>query len=284
MTEPQHDLEALLRDACARARSELPDLALDAEALVAALRRGATGALRQHLLDCHVVDLAVAVAAAHETPGAIEQLERRHHAAIARTCRRFVQPGYAEDDLRQVLRAKLFVPGPDGLAKIAEYRGASSLDAWLRVIATREFIDLTRRKDRPREAAADDDELAGVLAPGDLQLEVIKAEHRQVVVDAMLDAVRSLDAAERHLLRQHLVAGLSIDQLAEMLHVHRATVARRISRARDLLADRTRDLVAARLDVSPDAFPEVYAMVRSKFELSVSRLLATPSPGSQTKR
>jgi RNA polymerase sigma-70 factor (ECF subfamily) len=244
------------------AHVEVPGL--DDEAFVAALHRSGD------LDRVHAADLAVAV---HAAGGAIEQLERRHAAAITRTCRRFVQPGYSEDDLRQILRTKLFV----GLTpKIADYVGNCSLDAWLRVVATREFIDLTRRKDRPREVSAADDELAEALAPNDVLLETIKAEHRKAVVEALFAAVRALDPAERHLLRQHLVSGLTIDQLADVLHVHRATVARRIARARDLLAQHTRDLVAERLGVAPESFAEVYELVRSQFELSVSKLFATP--------
>jgi len=196
--------------------------------------------------------------------------------AIASTCRRFVQAGHTEDDLRQVLREKLFVSGSGGHAKIAEYRGYSSLDAWLRVIATREFIDLTRRKDRQRERTADDDELAAALAPDQIELAAIKTEYREAVSVALRGAVGSLESTERHLLRQHLVEGLTIDQLAAVLHVHRATVARRITRARETLAERTRELVAARLGLGPEQFDEVYALVRSQLELSISRLLVTP--------
>ncbi len=271
-----HDLTKLLRDACAAARSALPELAHDDLALVTALGQGANGDVRKYLLECHVVDLAVAVAAARATPNAIETLERRHRFAITSTCRRFVHVGHTEDDLRQVLREKLFVARSGADAKIAEFRGHSSLDAWLRVIATREFIDLTRRKDRQRERTADDDELSAALAPDEIELGAIKTEYREAVSVALRGAVRSLESTERHLLRQHLVEGLTIDQLATVLHVHRATVARRITRARETLAERTRELVAARLGLGPDQFNEVYALVRSQLELSISRLLVTP--------
>ena len=66
-----------------------------------------------------LADLALAHAARDGVTGAIEELERRHRATIDATCRRFVQPGYALDDLRQVLRAKLFVAEGKKPARIA---------------------------------------------------------------------------------------------------------------------------------------------------------------------
>jgi RNA polymerase sigma-70 factor, ECF subfamily len=262
--------------ACETARAELPALALDERALVAAIARGAGDDLAAHLETCNVGELALAVAAGDHVEGAIEELERRYHAAISGACRRFEQPGYPADDLRQVLRTKLFVARPDHRPKIADYDGRGSLESWLRVTATREFIDLTRRKDRQRERAAGDQEVEQLLAPVDIQFEAIKAEYRAVVIAAMIEAVRELAAGDRHLLRQHLIAGLTIDQLGTVLGMHRATAARRIARARELLAKRTRALVGERLGLDEHELGEIYALVRSKLDVSIRTLLATP--------
>jgi RNA polymerase sigma-70 factor (ECF subfamily) len=264
------ELASRLARACEQARAELPTLAFDDRALVAALRR-----IEPHLETCNVVELAVAVAAAAHVDGAIEELERRYATAISAACRRFEQPGHSADDLRQVLRTKLFV---GERPKIADYDGRGSLESWLRVTATREFIDLTRRKDRPRERGAADQEIAELLSPSDLQLEAIKTEYRAVVLTAMTDAVHELAAGDRHLLRQHLIAGLTIDQLAAGLGLHRATAARRIARARDLLAKRTRELAGERLGLGEGELGEIYALVKSRLDLSFRTLLATPTP------
>lgn len=225
-----------------------------------------------------LADLALAHAARDGVTGAIEELERRHHATIDATCRRFVQPGYALDDLRQVLRAKLFVADGTKPARIGEYDGRGSLANWLRVIATREFIDLARRKDRPRERGAAEHELEDLLAPIDLQLDAIKAEYRTAILEAMRQAVRELEPGDRHLLRQHLAVGLTFDQLTAVLGIHRATVARRIARARDRIVTRTRELAAARLGLGEGELAEIYALVRSQIELSFKTLLETPRP------
>lgn len=271
------DLGTRLAEVCASARAEYPALAIDDRALVAAIARGAGDNLAD-LDHCRATELALAVAASDRVPGAIEELEHRYHATISGAYRRFEQPGYPAEDLLQVLRTKLFVAPPDERPKLAAYDGRGSLDNWLRVTAAREFIDLTRRKDRQRERAAVDRELDELLAPADIQLEAIKAEYRTVVVAAMIDAVRELDSGDRHLLRQHLIAGLTIDQLSVVLGLHRATAARRIARARDLLAKRTRELVGERLGLRDHELGEIYSLVKSRLDLSFRTLLATPKP------
>src|SRR5450432_1804116 len=127
--EIRPDVEARL----AAAHAELP-FEFDDRAVVAAIDRGG-----HDLEACNVVELALAVAASEHVAGAIEELERRYHAAISAACRRFEQPGYPAEDLRQVLRAKLFVAQPDKRPKLADYDGRGSLENWLRVTATREF-------------------------------------------------------------------------------------------------------------------------------------------------
>jgi RNA polymerase sigma-70 factor, ECF subfamily len=272
------ELRARLAAACETARAAYPDLDLDPDVLVAAIVRGGGEDLAEHLERCHVADLAIATAARDGVAGAIERLEHRHRETIEALCHRFAQPGYSFDDLFQVLRTKLFVADGETPARIGDYNGRGSLSNWLRVIATREFIDLGRRKDRPRERAASEGELEQLLAPADIQLDAIKAEYRTAILAAMQEAVRELDGGDRHLLRQHLIVGLTFDQLTAVLGVHRATVARRIARARERIVRRTRELAGERLGLGEDELAEIYELVRSKLELSFQTLLATPRP------
>lgn len=217
-------------------------------------------------------DLALATLAAGGDAGAIAALERRHDATLAAVCRRFAGRDHSVDDLRQILRTQLFAMG-----KISEYRGTGSLSNWLRITAVRTFIDLIRRKDRTREPLGID-ELPDPVAPADLQLDAIKAEHREVVATALRDAVRELPAGTRHLLREHLVIGASIDQVGAALGLHRATAARRIVRAREDLIAATRRLIAARLALADHELDEVCGLVVSGIDVSMRGLLATPAP------
>src|SRR5204862_1497770 len=172
------------------------------------------------------------------------------------------------EDLRQILRTRLFVADRNKAPKIGDYAGQGFLENWLRVTAVRVFLDLAKRKDRSREAVAADDACVLALpAPSDLALDVVKAEYRGAVTAALREAATRLAPGDRHLLRQHFVGGLSIDQLGAVLGIHRATAARRIARARDQLVAVTRELLAARLDVTPREIDDVVALVASRVSI-----------------
>jgi RNA polymerase sigma-70 factor (ECF subfamily) len=264
---------ARLAELCKEASAVTTALGFDERELVRAMAERARGDA-SYLDKCQAGNFAIAIAAARGSADAIAMLERDHRATLSFTCRRFAGAGHTTEDLMQILREKLFVADGGNAPKIADYDGRGSLATWLRVTAVRLFIDLTRRKDRAREAALADD-APDVIAPADLSLDAIKAEYREAVADALLEAATRLEAGDRHILRQHLVAGLSIDQLGAALGVHRATAARRIARARELLATTTRDLLAERLALGPDELGEVYGLVISKLDVSIARLLAS---------
>ena len=259
-----------IAELCVRARAAHPELAIDDHALAAAITRHiGDGDPAAFCASCRIEELALADLAAAGDSAAIATLERRCAATLAVVTRRFAIPGHGADDLLQTLRTKLYVAP----AALALYNGQGSLDNWLRVIATRVFIDLTRRKDRARELSADDE--IDLVAASDLALDAVKAEYRDEVASALVDAVRGLEPGDRHLLRQHLVANLTIDQLGAVLGIHRATAARRISRARDELAARTREVLAARLRLDDRELSDMLGMVMSNLDISIGKLLAS---------
>jgi len=260
----------------AEAKAAHPSLDLEERDFVQALTSHVEGDVDAFCARCHAPEFALAVASARGSAYAINELERMYATSIGFACRRFAGRGHSEDDLRQILRTKLFVAEPDRPPTIALYNGQGSLESWIRVTATRLFIDLGRRKDRARETASDPSEL-DAIEPRDLALDVIKAEYRGAVAAALDEAARQLEPGDRHLLRQHLVAGLSIDQLGAVLGVHRATAARRIARAREMLINKTRDLVAQQLQLDDKELAELFGLVVSKLDISMRRLLATPT-------
>jgi len=260
---------------CAAVHRELPELddAIDDLEVVATLAgRAPDREVIAYLDRCHPGELALALAASRAHPAAIARLERDHRGVIDAMCWRFASAVHSAADLRQILREKLFVAPPGMRPKLAEYAGQGQLDSWLRITAVRVFLDLGRRKDRARETPTAD----GVLTmpdPGDLSLEVIKAEYRAAVGQAMRDAATALEPADRHLLHQHYVAGLSIDQLGVALGIHRATAARRVVRAREALVGETRALLVTRLQLSDEELDEVIGMVLSRLDVSIPKLL-----------
>jgi RNA polymerase sigma-70 factor (ECF subfamily) len=274
------DLASRLTDLCAAVHRELPELdgAIDDCELVSTLAtRAPDREVIAYLHRCHGAELALAQAASRGHRAAIAAIEDEHRGVLDAICWRFASPAQSAADLRQILREKLYVAPPGGRAKLAEYAGQGQLASWLRITAVRVFLDLGKRKDRARESPTADGELA-MPDPSDLSLEVIKAEYRSAVAQAMRDAAGQLELADRHLLHQHFVAGLSIDQLAVALGTHRATAARRVVRARETLVAHTRTLLAARLQLSSEELDEVIGMVLSRLDVSIPRLFQAHGP------
>lgn len=273
---------ARLVELCGEARKAYPTFAIDDRELVTAIAaRAPTTDLAGYLGRCRAGDLAVAVGAGRGSEAAIAELERAHRTTIDATCRRFAGPGQTADDLKQILRTKLFVAEPGQLPKIMDYAGQGFLDNWLRVTAVRVFLDLAKRKDRVREAPAEDDDVLALPQPGDLALDVVKAEYRTAVAAAMHEGAQRLEPGDRHLLRQHFVAGLSIDQLGAVLGIHRATAARRIARAREQLVAETRRQLALRLKLEEHELEDVIGLVMSRLDVSIGKLLATKAGEGQ---
>lgn len=275
------DIGKRLAELCDEAHRGYPSLEIEDGDLVQQIAKRAPAAdqLQNYLQHCHAGDLAVASQASRGSQAAIAELERVHRQTIEAACRRFAGPGQTADDLRQILRAKLFVADAGKVPKIADYAGQGFLDNWLRVTAVRVFLDLTKRKDRTREASAEDDDILALPNPGDLQLDVVKAEYRAAVASAMHEGAQALEPGDRHLLRQHFVAGLSIDQLGAVLGIHRATAARRIQRAREQLVAETRKQLAIKLKLPEHELDDVIGLVMSRLDVSIAKLLATKVSG-----
>jgi len=225
-------------------------------------------------------DLYLACACARGVGGALERFERLYGAEIARTAQRFERPGLPADDLLQLLRAKLFtVPEPARVPgarpRIASYTGQGFLQNWVRVTATRTFIDCGRGHPESPEIPIRSELVAVLPEPkGDPELQMLKREHVTHFKASFAEAVGALDSADRLLLKQHLVERLTIDQLGALYHLHRASAARRIAKARDALLVATRIALARRLGVPPERLASVLELVASRLEASIERLLA----------
>jgi RNA polymerase sigma-70 factor (ECF subfamily) len=224
-------------------------------------------------------DLYLATACARGVADAIERFERRYGDEIGRTARRFERPGLAADDLVQLLRTKLFTGDAAALAperrpRIASYTGQGFLQNWVRVTATRTFIDCCRGLTDVPEVSMRNELAAGLPEPGaDPELQLLKREHLAHFKAAFAEAAAALDASHRIVLKQHLVERLTIDQIGGLYHLHRASAARRIAKAREALLAGTRAALARRLGVPPERLGSVLELVASRLEASVERLL-----------
>ncbi len=212
-------------------------------------------------------DLWLAYGCARGDTAAIQAFEREYEADIQRAVARFAKSAADAEELRQVLRAKLFVRGPKAQPKIASYAGGGFLQNWLRVTAARTFIDAGRggAPEVPLERAFEDG--------GDFEVDFLKSRYRADFKLAFAEAIAALQPAQRSLLR-YRVQGLTVDQIAKLEAVHRATAARRVARAREQLLAHTRERLGIKLAVQRTELDSIMGLIHSRLDVSLERLLA----------
>jgi RNA polymerase sigma-70 factor (ECF subfamily) len=233
-----------------------------------AQQRDPQGALARVRLD----DLYLAWWAGTGAAGGLAAFEAGHGGELDRIASRFRD--LPRDELAQQLRIRLFV-GDE--AAIRDYAGQGTLLSWLRVVATRFFIDVqraSRPRDRPEQL--DDIELLGLPMVDGVGESELGAELRATLKRAFEDAVGELEPRQRTFLRHAYLARLTLDQIADLYSIHRATVARVLAAARAQLIERTRAAIRSRIGVSPSDLARDLGTLDRRLELSLSRILREP--------
>jgi RNA polymerase sigma-70 factor (ECF subfamily) len=218
-----------------------------------------------------VAELALAAGCAAGDRGALDAFEREHHALLLGISGRFAANQAEADDLLQRLRQHLFA-GPN--AAIGSYRGRGSLAGWLRVAATRQWLNWAqRRSDRDEITVTRDELLELVDGAAVTESPLTGVRYRQLVSGALAGALAALDAEERRLVRERYVAGVQVDELAARHGVHRVTMSKRLAKILRTLFRDTREELSRVLDVSDTEADQLVALVRSQLELTLSRVL-----------
>ena len=265
MTEPE--LEAALT----RARAKWPGVAVAPERFAAAIaERVGEGELAGLALE----DLYLACGCSDGDAAALAAFDRAYAATIEHA---LIASGAARGDLAdlgQVVRQRLLVaPAGEAPPRIASYSARGALGSWVRVVATREGSRALSRV--AREYQAGDDQLATLIAPDDdPEVGYLKRLYRDEFKRAFAAAVDALDDRDRLLLRQRALDGLSIDQLAALHAIHRATAARWVEAAREAVLAATQRELIARLELSSTELASVMRLIRSQLDLSLPRILA----------
>ena len=219
-------------------------------------------------------ELALARACARGDPGGIAALETKFISAIPGAVRRLHLDADALSEVQQRVRAFLLV-GEGGRAGIADFRGKGPLKAFVRIIALREGLRLKGAYEH--EVPIED--VVSVERPGEApELSYLRKAHGAHLKRALRDAMATLDPNDRTLLRQYFVDGLSIDELGRAWRIHRATAARRVTRAHQELLEQTRRLLRERLDLSDNQIQSVVRAVASQFDMSLATALKSIGP------
>ncbi len=210
-------------------------------------------------------DLYLASAALAGEPAAHKELVALIHSCRGAAARLVAGDEALLDDVEQeVARAVLTGPAP----KLAEFSATGPLAAWLRAALVRTALNTLQQRGRelPQEHVEDLlDRQGGVAAA--------RLTDAEKVREAIRGALARLEPRQRTLLRLHHLGGVSLERLATMFQVHRATAARWLAQAREDVLAQTQRHLAEDLGLTPEEQRSLLSTVRSQLELSFRELL-----------
>jgi RNA polymerase sigma-70 factor (ECF subfamily) len=269
--ESHEPLESQLGELLAAAAVAWPTLGVPAASFVQYLaERTPAGGGAATLATLHASDLYVACACLRGDAAALRILEEQWLAPLEPALRRLVGAAQGADAL-QLLRERLLLGDGDHAPRLGEYAGRGPLARWLRVAAMRTALNQRRGE---RELPASEAELVTMGPAGrDLEFDYIQARFREDFREAFVAAFAALDKRQRSLLRFHYGDGLTIEQVAQIHRVSRATMARWLAAARaDLLAG-TRREIAERHDLRASQVESLMRLLGSHVDVSLSAIL-----------
>lgn len=207
------------------------------------------------MADIDPADLQIAEAALAGDPDALAELDA---GPLAGARAHLASLGFAPDAVDEAAqrgRIKLVVEGG-----LASYRGLGSLASFVRTVVVRIAIDRARAA-RP-DAELDIDIEAALAAPSaDPELEYMRKLYATELAAATRDAWSRLAPHERFVLTLRLRDALSIDDLARVYKISRASAARRAASARASLITHTRASLRDRLGVGEATLDSVLRIV-----------------------
>jgi RNA polymerase sigma-70 factor (ECF subfamily) len=248
------------------ARAAWPGIDVDRERFNAFVAARATDGV-----TLHVKDLYLACACADGNPQALAAFDAQFLQRLGNSLSRGGSSPDTVQEVLQRLRVEILVRNGTRPPGIEGYRGRSGLSAWLQVVGGREAARVEKRA--RREILGDDDAVWVDIVTSDPELSYLKDVYRNQVVLALRAALDALDQDDMRLLRQNLVEGLSIDDIAARARVHRATAARWLERARENVAEGIRKELARRLRINADEIDQLLQLVRSRLDVSVRGVL-----------
>ncbi|HEY6881440.1 MAG TPA: sigma-70 family RNA polymerase sigma factor [Polyangiales bacterium] len=258
--------DAALRSYVDRARESWPELAISDQDLVCHL---AAHSEQQLPPREHAGDLLLALACVRGLPEALAAFERTFSDVIGRVLakRRAEALG---DDVAQTVRERLLFGHAGAPPQIAGYRGPGPLRSWVAIATSTQLAMARRSVSRRREEPAGEEELVAQ----DPELRYLQQRYKSEVEQAIVHALRTLADRERVILRLQLGERLTLEQLAKMYAVDRATIARWLQKARQTLLSAIRSELRARTGAAEGTCEELLKLVHSQLDVSVLRHLS----------
>lgn len=228
-------------------------------------------------LTSHGADLYLACGCTLGDRQALAEFERQLLPAVDGPLRRMGVSEVQLDEIRQGLRVRLL---SEAQPRIGGYAAKGPLGAWLRIAATRLALNMVdgARIENARVAA---DGLALdrlVTAAADPELEVVRGRFQPEFQRALNESLAALYPRAKEVLRLHYLDGKSLEAIAAIYGVHRATVARWLVAIRSTVLANLRDRLQATVKPSSSDFRSLAAALEDQLTISVDRLLPGTPP------
>lgn len=268
-----HDLEALLAAQLEEGAQAWPTVALAPAGylryLADKLRERASEVADHVIRTMPGADLYLAAACTAGDPAAIAAFRASVLPVIRPALGKLALASSTIDEAEQRVLVMILVGDPVRPA-IATFGGRGRLRSWVRSIAVRTARRLAGLTDGGGDHHDELDQLTANVH--DPELAMLREQYRDQVRAALAEALAGLAERQRNVLRQYYIDGLTIDQLAALYRVDRATTARWVIGARSAVLDGTRERLRRALGVTSEEVESILRLVRSQLELSL-RLL-----------
>lgn len=271
--EQEESLGLLLAELVARCRQAWPELHVAPEEFCRCLGRCLPAGEEPEpgLRALHCEDLYLALAALAGQRAALDALERTALSPAERGVRRVDGAESFVDEVMQLTRLRLLVGQVHHGPRLGDYLGKGPLRRWTEAVAVGVAVSLKRR---PKHTTPFDDAvLESGLGSDDPELAMLQQRYRPAFRAAFAEALSSLSARDRNLLRLSLAQGLGVEALGALHQVHASTVSRWLARARSELLEGTRASLSRRLALNTAQVDSILRVLDGNFEVSFSSLL-----------
>jgi RNA polymerase sigma-70 factor, ECF subfamily len=179
------------------------------------------------LRSLHLRDLALAQACARGYEPAWQQFIGTYREPLKQAATSISKSSSIGEDLADSLYAELFgLKDYDGhrRAPLASYSGRGSLMGWLRATLAQRYVDRFRRTRREAPLVDDYFVAATETTPSPSDASRLRLE------STINTTLRDLGPEDRFLLASYFLDGRTLLEISRLLHVHEATVSRRLKR------------------------------------------------------
>jgi RNA polymerase sigma-70 factor (ECF subfamily) len=253
-------------------RAAWPDLRLDLSAFQRWVR---VAGIEIEALTERGDELYLVAGCCASEPEAHAAFERRYLAILNQSVGRIALSADQADELRQQMRVTLLLGAQP---KIGTFRGQGPLGAWVQVCAVRIALKLGAAHDRL--TSPDANLLDGLVAQdADQELLAAKSQYRDTFQTALEECFSGLPIRQKTLLRMHFLDGMSIDEMGQVFHVHRATIARWLVAIRRDVLDQICKKISLNLRTSSSEFRSMVRLVHGDVRLSLHRILGEEPRG-----